>query len=303
MLLLVLAGNFLLLIVGWAFVGAASYLLISLLVPAHDRDARRASRRSSSTSSATSASCSGTFFIFRALGTARLPAARSTRRQATSPGTTATLTAGLHPAARRRVREVRPGPAAHLAPGRDGGPDAGLRADPRRDDGHRRRLPDRAHAPAVRAVGRRRRRRRRDHRLRRRCWSPATIGLVVTDLKRVIAYSTMSQIGYMIMAVSAGAYVAGLFHLMTHAFFKALLFMAAGSVIGAMARRAVLDRMGGFKRAMPFTYALLRHRRPGAGGRPAVLGLLLQGRDPGRRSARAAAAGGSSTSPATSARS
>ena len=66
-----------------------------------------------------------------------------------------------------------------------------------------------------------------------------TIGLVVTDLKRVIAYSTMSQIGYMIMAVSAGAYAAGLFHLMTHAFFKALLFMAAGSVIARDGRRAV----------------------------------------------------------------
>jgi NADH-quinone oxidoreductase subunit L len=82
-----------------------------------------------------------------------------------------------------------------------------------------------------------------------------TIGLVVTDLKRVIAYSTMSQIGYMVMAVSAGAYVAGLFHLMTHAFFKALLFMAAGSVISAMAGEQSLDRMSGFKRAMPFTYA------------------------------------------------
>jgi NADH-quinone oxidoreductase subunit L len=82
-----------------------------------------------------------------------------------------------------------------------------------------------------------------------------TIGLVVTDLKRVIAYSTMSQIGYMIMAVSAGAYAAGLFHLMTHAFFKALLFMAAGSVISAMAGEQSLDRMSGFKRAMPFTYA------------------------------------------------
>jgi NADH-quinone oxidoreductase subunit L len=82
-----------------------------------------------------------------------------------------------------------------------------------------------------------------------------TIGLVVTDLKRVIAYSTMSQIGYMIMAVSAGAYVAGMFHLMTHAFFKALLFMAAGSLIGAMAGEQSLDRMGGFRRAMPFTFA------------------------------------------------
>ena len=63
----------------------------------------------------------------------------------------------------------------------------------------------------------------------------ATIALAVTDLKRIIAFSTMSQIGYMIVGVSIGAYSAGLFHLMTHAFFKALLFMAAGSVIAAMA--------------------------------------------------------------------
>jgi len=83
----------------------------------------------------------------------------------------------------------------------------------------------------------------------------ATIGMVVTDLKRVIAYSTMSQIGYMIMAVSSAAYVSGLFHLMTHAFFKALLFMAAGSVIGAMAGEQSLDKMGGFKKSMPVTYA------------------------------------------------
>jgi NADH-quinone oxidoreductase subunit L len=83
----------------------------------------------------------------------------------------------------------------------------------------------------------------------------ASIGIVAVDIKRVIAYSTMSQIGYMIMGVSAGAYSAGLFHLMTHAFFKALLFMAAGSIIGAMAGNQSLDRMGGFRRAMPFTFA------------------------------------------------
>src|SRR5207302_6611040 len=82
----------------------------------------------------------------------------------------------------------------------------------------------------------------------------ATIALVQVDIKRVIAYSTMSQIGYMIMGASAGAYSAGLFHLMTHAFFKALLFMAAGSVIGAMAGEQSLDRMGGFRRALPFTF-------------------------------------------------
>jgi NADH-quinone oxidoreductase subunit L len=81
----------------------------------------------------------------------------------------------------------------------------------------------------------------------------ATIALVVTDLKRAIAYSTMSQIGYMIVGVSIGAYSAGLFHLMTHAFFKALLFMAAGSIIAAMANEQNIDRMSGFGRAMRFT--------------------------------------------------
>jgi NADH-quinone oxidoreductase subunit L len=82
----------------------------------------------------------------------------------------------------------------------------------------------------------------------------ATIALVVTDLKRVIAYSTMSQIGYMVLGVSAFAYGAGLFHLMTHAFFKALLFMGAGSVIAAMGGIQSLDRMGGLRKAMPFTF-------------------------------------------------
>jgi NADH-quinone oxidoreductase subunit L len=85
----------------------------------------------------------------------------------------------------------------------------------------------------------------------------ATIALVVTDLKRIIAYSTMSQIGYMVVGVSIGAYAAGLFHLMTHAFFKALLFMAAGSVIAAMANVQNIDRMSGFRRALPFTSLLL----------------------------------------------
>src|SRR5207302_4325582 len=82
-----------------------------------------------------------------------------------------------------------------------------------------------------------------------------SIALAQTDIKRVIAYSTMSQIGYMIMGVSVGAYSAGLFHLMTHAFFKALLFMAAGSIIGAMAGVQSLERMGGFRKALPFTFA------------------------------------------------
>jgi NADH-quinone oxidoreductase subunit L len=81
----------------------------------------------------------------------------------------------------------------------------------------------------------------------------ATMALVMTDLKRAIAYSTMSQIGYMVMGVSIGAYSAGMFHLMTHAFFKALLFMAAGSIIAAMANEQNIDRMSGFGKAMRFT--------------------------------------------------
>ena len=81
----------------------------------------------------------------------------------------------------------------------------------------------------------------------------ASIALVMTDLKRAIAYSTMSQIGYMVVGVSIGAYSAGMFHLMTHAFFKALLFMAAGSIISAMANEQNIDRMSGFGKAMRFT--------------------------------------------------
>ncbi len=83
----------------------------------------------------------------------------------------------------------------------------------------------------------------------------ATMAIVQTDLKRIIAYSTMSQIGYMIVAVSAGAYVAGIFHLMAHAFFKALLFMAAGSAISAMGGVQDINRMGGLRKALPYTYA------------------------------------------------
>jgi NADH-quinone oxidoreductase subunit L len=81
----------------------------------------------------------------------------------------------------------------------------------------------------------------------------ASVAMVVTDLKRIIAYSTISQIGYMIMGVSIAAYGAGMFHLMTHAFFKALLFMAAGSVIAAMAGSQDIDRMSGLRKALPFT--------------------------------------------------
>ena len=80
------------------------------------------------------------------------------------------------------------------------------------------------------------------------------LGLVQNDIKRVVAYSTLSQLGYMVVALGASAYAAGIFHLMTHAFFKALLFLAAGSVIVAMHHEQDIRKMGGLKKYMPITY-------------------------------------------------
>jgi NADH-quinone oxidoreductase subunit L len=82
----------------------------------------------------------------------------------------------------------------------------------------------------------------------------ASIGLVQTDIKRVLAYSTVSQLGYMFLACGAGAYAAGMFHLMTHAFFKALLFLAAGSVIHGLGGLQDIRKMGGLRHHMPWTH-------------------------------------------------
>ncbi|WP_045389763.1 NADH-quinone oxidoreductase subunit L [Falsirhodobacter sp. alg1] len=82
----------------------------------------------------------------------------------------------------------------------------------------------------------------------------ASIGLVQNDIKRVIAYSTMSQLGYMFVAAGVGVYSAAMFHLFTHAFFKALLFLAAGSVIHGMAGEQDLRNYGGLRRKMPMTF-------------------------------------------------
>ena len=85
----------------------------------------------------------------------------------------------------------------------------------------------------------------------------ATVGLVQNDIKRVIAYSTCSQLGYMFVACGVGAYGAGIFHLFTHAFFKALLFLGAGSVIHAMHHEQDIRNMGGLKAKIPLTWALM----------------------------------------------
>src|SRR3954447_13488557 len=230
MLLLVLAANFLLLIVGWAFVGAASYLLISFWY-----------RRTTATSAGIKAFVInvlgdvglvlGTFFIFKHTGTVDFLTTFEHARQTFEPGD-ADLTAGcilLLVGAFAKSAQI---PLHTWLPDAMEGPtpvSALIHAATMVTAGVY--LVARMHplfelAPAAEDVG-----------AIIGCVTllvAGTIGLAVTDVKRVIAYSTMSQIGYMIMGVSAGAYVAGLFHLMTHAFFKALLFMAAGSVISAM---------------------------------------------------------------------
>ncbi len=250
MLLLVLAGNFLLLIVGWAFVGAASYLLISFWY-----------RRKTATNAGIKAFVInvvgdvglvlGTFFIFRHTGTLDfLKAFREVPQVFPHDGTD--LVAGcllLLVGAFAKSAQI---PLHTWLPDAMEGPtpvSALIHAATMVTAGVyliARMHPLFEQAPSAADVG-----------AIGGCLTlvvAATIAIVQTDLKRVIAYSTMSQIGYMIMGVSVGAYSAGLFHLMTHAFFKALLFMAAGSLIGAMGGEQSLDRMRGFRKAMPFTF-------------------------------------------------
>src|SRR3954449_6021005 len=254
MLVLVLAGNFFGLIVGWAFVGAASYLLISFWY-----------RRNTATQAGIKAFVInvvgdvglvlGTFFILRHSGTLDFLGTFRAVEGGAFAGHQGSLTAGcllLLVGAFAKSAQI---PLHTWLPDAMEGPTpvsslihaatmvtAGVYLIARMH-------PLFEQAPAAADVG-----------AVVGCVTmliAASIALVVTDLKRVIAYSTMSQIGYMIMAVSSAAYVAGMFHLMTHAFFKALLFMAAGSVIAAMAGVQDLDRMSGFKKAMPFTYGCM----------------------------------------------
>jgi NADH-quinone oxidoreductase subunit L len=247
MLLLILAGNFLVLIVGWAFVGAASYLLISFWF-----------RRETATAAGIKAFVInvlgdvglvlGTFFIFKGTGSLDYLATFERVGEVSSGDLTAGCILLLLGAFAKSAQiplhtwlaDAMEGPTPvsaliHAATMVTAGVYLIARMWPLFEE-----------APSAAAVG-----------AIIGCatlFISATIGLVVTDLKRIIAYSTMSQIGYMVMAVSSGAYVAGIFHFYTHAFFKALLFMAAGSVIAAMAGVQDIDRMRGFRVAMPFTF-------------------------------------------------
>jgi NADH-quinone oxidoreductase subunit L len=253
MLLLVLAGNFALLIVGWAFVGFASYALISFWY-----------RRETATKAGMKAFVINVigdvglvlaaFFIFRELGTFDYLEAFEAAPDAFSEneGVIVAICVLLLVGAFAKSAQV---PLHTWLPDAMEGPtpvSALIHAATMVTAGVyliARTFPFFELAPTAADIG--------AFVGLATLLIAATIALVVTDLKRIIAYSTMSQIGYMVVGVSIGAYSAGLFHLMTHAFFKALLFMAAGSVIAAMANRQNIDLMGGFRRAMPLTSVLL----------------------------------------------
>ncbi len=102
----------------------------------------------------------------------------------------------------------------------------------------------------------------------------ATIALVQTDIKRTLAYSTISQLGYMFLACGVGAFGAGIFHLMTHAFFKALLFLGAGSVMHATSGEQDMRRMGGLRKAIPWTYGTMLVATLAISGTPGFSGFF-----------------------------
>ncbi len=102
----------------------------------------------------------------------------------------------------------------------------------------------------------------------------ATMGITQTDIKRVLAYSTISQLGYMFLACGVGAYTAGVFHLMTHAFFKALLFLAAGSVIHALGGEQDMRNMGGLRTKIPWTFGVMTVATFAIAGFPPLAGFF-----------------------------
>ena len=107
----------------------------------------------------------------------------------------------------------------------------------------------------------------------------ATIGIAQTDIKKVLAYSTVSQLGYMFMACGVGAFSAGIFHLMTHAFFKGLLFLAAGSVIHGVGGEQDMRKMGGLRSLHALDIHDHGHRHAGDRRDSAAGWLLVQGRN------------------------
>ena len=111
----------------------------------------------------------------------------------------------------------------------------------------------------------------------------ASLAFVQFDIKRVLAYSTISQLGYMVMGLGVGAWTGGVFHLFTHAYFKACLFLCAGSVSHAAHHTFDMREMGGLRKYQRKTFWCFTHGHAGPDRHPALRRVLLQGRDPGRR--------------------
>ena len=255
MLALVTADDFMQLFFGWEGVGLACYLLIGFWYDKPTGQCRgdQGLRRQP-----------GRRLRLRARHLDRLQAVRldpvrhavfplspahAGKTCPSSAPTATAMTVDLPAAVHGRDGQVGAVPAAHLAARRHGGPDPGLGPDPCRHHGHRRRLHGRRLSPLFEYAP--------DARMTScsligavTALFAATVGLVQNDIKRVIAYSTCSQLGYMFVALGVGAYGVGMFHLFTHAFFKALLFLGAGSVIHAMADEQDMRRMGGLREVL-----------------------------------------------------
>jgi NADH-quinone oxidoreductase subunit L len=282
MLMLVTADNLVQMFFGWEGVGLASYLLIGFWYkkPSANAAAIKAFVVNRVGDFGFALGIFGVFWCSaRSSSTTSSPPRRRCHRPctflwlATCERADADLPAAVH----GRDGQVGAVPAAHLAARRDGGPDAGLGADPRRDHGDGRRVHGGALSPLFEYAPTRSPSSPSSARLT--AFFAATVGLVQNDIKRVIAYSTCSQLGYMFVALGVGAYSVGMFHLFTHAFFKALLFLGAGSVIHAMHHEQDMRNMGGLRKD-PVHLLDDGDRHARADRLPASPArLLLQGRD------------------------
>ena len=251
MLMLVLGDNLLVTFLGWEGVGACSYFLISFWFDEEAERRRPARRRSSPTASATGASCSAMFLAFATLGSLSYSDAGRGGPRDSPPVTATAIALLLFVGACGKSAQLPlfvwlpdamagPTPVSaliHAATMVTSGVYLMIRVNPMLAQAYDWAPDVIAWVGAITAL------------------FAATIAVAQNDIKKVLAYSTVSQLGYMFLAVGTGAYVAAIFHMVTHAFFKALLFLGSGSVIHGMHDEQDMRRMGGLRKFMPVTAA------------------------------------------------
>ncbi len=277
MLTLVLANNYLLMFVGWEGVGLASYLLIGFWFL--KKSAADAGKKAFITNRVGDFGfLIALFLLIKHFGTLQY----DSLWPLVSQYPVESRRAGLLTAIGLLMLVGATGKSAQIPlyvwlPDAMEGPDAGLGPDPRRDHGDRRRVHGGALAiPSSTA-------------LPTRCMAvavigtltaifAASIGIVQTDIKKVLAYSTISQLGYMFMACGVADYVGGIFHLMTHAFFKALLFLCAGSVIHGLGGEQDMRHMGGLRKYLPYTFWCMTIATFAIAGLPPFAGFFSKDR-------------------------